>query len=85
MQDVRSTPDGVCTADLCLERDSVDLENLTKNTLLQSIMNCENPAMLLGALCSIDVAMEALERCKTQAENKVHGLAFAADLFVGVA
>ena len=84
MQDTDSNPDGVSTADLALERDCVDLENLAQNHLLQSIGDCENLSMHIMAICSIDVAMEALAQRRKQAETKVSALSFAAELF-GVA
>lgn len=80
MQHDYSSPDGVSTADLTLEHDCNDLERLVSGHLRESIANCENPAMLLSTLCSIDKVSDGLATLKKQAETKVHGLAFVAEL-----
>lgn len=75
-----SAPDGICTADLCLERDSYELERLSEDILRDSIGGCNTVAMLFGTLASIDKAIVSLQKRKTQAEHKVHALAFVAEL-----
>lgn len=81
MQKDLSTPDGVSTSDLALERDTVDLENIAENHLRESIANCQNISMIPSALSSIDNALEQLQARRKQLETKAHGLAFAAELF----